>query len=91
MKDTPERALLKDGFLVWLLRGTPKESLFAGLAGAEEDDALGCIDEATYILWHVPFVLLAPYVPVYHVLGCPSLDSGEKFNPMAQLAVEAIV
>ena len=87
MRDTPERELMKDGHLVWVLRGEPVESLFAGLAGAD-DASSGSIDECTYIVWHLPLVLLSPYVPVFQTLRCNKLDEGEPWRPGEELAVE---
>ena len=89
MKGTPERTLLRDGCLVWMLRGSPKESLFQGMVGAE-DDSSGAIDEDIYVFWHIPMVLLSPYVPVYHVMACDTADRGEKPAPHTELAVKAL-
>ena len=87
MKGTPERQLMQDGCLVWVLRGTPRDPLFAGMAGAD-DDSSGGVDEDVYLFWHIAMVLLSPYVPVYHVLGCDSADSGEKPAPHTEIAVK---
>ena len=89
MKDTPDRELLKQGALVWMLRGVPHESLFEGLAACD-DESSGDIDECTYILWHAAAMLFKPYIPAFHALECDSLDRGEQPAPYAQLAVKAI-
>ena len=88
-KGTVERTLLKGGFLVWMLRGSPREPLFAGLAAAD-DDSSGGIDEDLYVFWHIAFVLLNPYQPVMHIVDCESTDRGEKPVPHTELAVKAI-
>ena len=75
--------------MVWMLRGSPKESLFQGMVGAD-DDSSGAIDEDIYVFWHIPMVLLKPYVPVYHVMACDSADRGEKPDPHTELAVKAL-
>ena len=89
MKGTSERALMKDGYLVWRLRGTPREPLFAGLATGVSSGSEG-IDEDTYVYWHVSLVLLSPYVPVFQVLECERTDQGEKPGPHEELAVKAM-
>ena len=88
MKDTAERDLMNEGWLVWRLRGVPLEPLCAGLAVAD-DDSSGDIDEDTNMFWHMPLVHLKPYVPVFHVLNCDAVDQGEKIDPHAELAVQA--
>ena len=87
MRGTAERELLKEGFLVWVLRGEPVDSIFGGMAVADDASA-DSIDESTYIVWHMPLVLLSPYVPVFHSLRCRKLDDGEGLVPGEELAVE---
>ena len=86
-RDTPERDLLANGFLVWVLRGEPRESLVEGMAMGD-DASSGDIDESTYVIWHMPFVLFSPYVPVFHALNCNKIDDGDKIVPGEELAVE---
>ena len=62
MKDTPERELLVNGFLVWVLRGEPLESLVEGMA-MDDDVSAGDIDESAYVIWHVGICASQPICP----------------------------
>lgn len=89
MRGTPERQMLTDAFLVWRLRGVPREPLLEGLLTGEGSGSES-IDEDTYLFWHMPMVLLNPYLPVFHTLECESVDRGEKPAPHAELAVKVV-
>lgn len=87
-KETIERRLLLDGFLVWRLRGEPKMPFF-GDAGGGADSSSGELTEDTYLFWHVAVTNLSPYQPVFQVLTNTLAEEGGVIPDGEELAVKA--
>ena len=83
-KDTVERTLLSEGFIVWVVRVAKKDAFFAMVGGGESDSSE--VNEDTFHLWHSAYTLFSPYVPVFHKLQCKALDD-EGVLPPGELEV----
>jgi hypothetical protein len=78
---------LADGFVVLVLKGVPRESMFADLVGLESDSSDVCEDEYRFL--SVASLLQNPYVPTYLPLQCLDLEFRSSLPEDIELTVKA--
>jgi hypothetical protein len=88
-RGTAEDTMLREGFVVFLLRGVPRRPIFATLGGPE-DSGSEEICEVVYRFWHVALQMFRPYCPVFQEMFCPALDETGTVPLGEELLVEAL-
>eukprot|EP00959_Pyramimonas_sp_CCMP1952_P323140 6761914-Pyramimonas_sp.AAC.1 len=79
-RKTRMRDLVVDGFIVMRLKGTPVDSVFAGLDDPELED-----EDSIVAWWHLSELILSPHTPVVQVMDFAR--DGDRHRPLGNRCV----
>lgn len=89
-KNSVEKQLLREGHLVLRMRGVAKGRSSLALAQwFGDDDMLENSEGELVIFWHVAFIVLAPYMPIFQAMDCKQLQNGERLPDSLEVELEA--